>query len=104
MPYRSPATIPSTRTNDSRPRLTDKRSQRFKVLQIRARIVVRRFEDERGVRKVRVPREAPQSFTADVAFANVPVPIYARGVRRSGSVEMHRAHLLQTNRASDHLH
>jgi len=54
---------------------SDERSQPVKILQICARIVVRRFEDERSVRQLWMLRKATQGFCADVALADVPVSI-----------------------------
>src|SRR6266850_3501093 len=62
---------------------THKRSQRFQVLQISARIIVRSLEDERSVRQFRMPRKAAQSCAPDMTFTDVPVPIDARVVRRA---------------------
>jgi len=42
-------------------------------------------------------REAPQSISANVTFADVPVPIDARIVRRFGIVEVDRVHVPESN-------
>lgn len=64
-------------------RLFDEGSQRLKVLKVSPRIVVRRFENESSVREFGMLGEAPQGFTSDMTFANVPMPIDARVVWRA---------------------
>src|SRR5437879_6205645 len=44
-------------------------------------------------------RKAAQSFSADMTFADMPVPIDARVERRARIVEVHGAHVFQSHRA-----
>src|ERR1700738_4782528 len=49
----------------------------------------------------RMTRNTAQSFAADVAFANVPMTIDPRIVRRARIVEMNGTHVSQSNRAAN---
>src|SRR6185369_5938296 len=53
----------------------DKRSQRLQVLEVRARIVVRSFQNERGMSQLWMRSKSPQRFSSYVTFADMPVPI-----------------------------
>lgn len=79
------------------------RSQCLQIPQIRARIVVRSFQNESGVGQFRMTRDSPQRRAPDVAFADVPVAIHAGIVRRARIVEMDCPHLLQTDKTIDRL-
>src|SRR5262249_16214345 len=43
-------------------------------------------------------RNSPQSLRANMAFADMPLPVAARVERRLGIIEVHRAHVLQADR------
>ena len=43
----------------------------MQILQVSARIVIRRLENERRVRKFRMLRKAAQGFATDVSFAGI---------------------------------
>src|SRR5438552_14608851 len=53
--------------------------------------------------KFRMPRKAPQSLAADMAFADVPVPVDPRIVGRARVVEMHCANVSQADRSTNNL-
>ncbi len=60
--------------------LPHKRSQHFEILEVRARIVVRSFQNEGCVCEFRMLGDATQRLVANVSFADMPVPIDARVV------------------------
>src|ERR1044072_5405781 len=70
---------PTQRRLSRRPPLLilHKRAKHLEVFQVRARIVIRRFEDEGAVREFWVLGHAPERVGADVAFADVPMPVDA---------------------------
>src|SRR5260370_39968741 len=94
-----PTTRIATDRAFSRISTLNKRPERVEVLQIRPRIVVRSLQDERGMRVFRMARDAAQGFTANVAFADGPVPIDTRVIRRPRMFEMHGADSLLSDRA-----
>src|ERR1044072_4653626 len=57
--------------------LWPKRCQHLEVLEVRTRIVVWSFEDKRSVLEFWMTGDATQCLGADVAFADVPVPVDA---------------------------
>src|SRR5581483_2198509 len=81
--------------------LGDKRPEAFQILQISPRIVVWRFQDESAVREFGMLREPTQRISADVPFADVPVPIDAWVVRRFRIIEVNGADTLQPNSPFD---
>src|SRR5690349_15386638 len=80
----------------------NERSQHLKILQIRTRIVVRCLKNESAMRELGMLSEPSQRLSADVPFANVPVTIDPRIVRRFRVVEVNRANILQSDGLFDY--
>ena len=55
----------------------NERAQYVQIFEIRAGIVIGRFQNEGGVREARVLGDAAQGVAAEVAFADMPVAIDA---------------------------